>query len=255
MWPYSYDSCDLGTFPNQTAKDGTPLAAATGSPKGTELSFMPGQRVSACTCPGSDHPGPTTSTGRGVPEIDIIETQVNVSVMRGQVSQSYQTAPYNYRYQFINTTPSTMIFDDTTTQFNSYTGGVYQQAVSALSFIDSENYNNNGYATYGYEWWSNPSKRDEGYITWISSGSKVFTMEASAIGPDSTSQVSQRLVPEEPVVSTNICAQSHQLLKEDSSTFSSIWVYHLRSKSKIGNIWCSPARCILTIFGCIRGTT
>ncbi|KIM89080.1 glycoside hydrolase family 16 protein [Piloderma croceum F 1598] len=199
MWPYSYDTCDLGTFPNQTAKDGTPLAAATGSPKGTELSFMPGQRVSACTCPDSDHPGPTTNVGRGVPEIDIIETQINTSVMQGQVSQSYQTAPYNYQYQFVNTTPSTMIYDDTITQYNSYKGGVYQQAVSALSFIDSQNYNNNAYAAYGYEWWSNPSKRDEGYITWFSSGSKVFTMEASAIGPDSISQVSQRLVPEEPM--------------------------------------------------------
>lgn len=206
MWPYSYDTCDLGTFPNQTAKDGTPAAAATGSPKGTELSFMPGQRVSACTCPGSDHPGPTVNIGRGVPEIDIIETQINTSVMQAQVSQSYQTAPYNYQYQFVNTTPSATIFDDTITQFNSYKGGIYQQAVSALSWIDSQNYNNNGYATYGYEWWSNPSKRDEGYITWISDGSKVFTMEASAIGPDTTSQVSQRLVPEEPMVSPKICA-------------------------------------------------
>jgi len=215
LWPYSYDTCDLGTFPNQTAKDGTPAAAATGSPKGTELSFMPGQRVSACTCPGSDHPGPTTNTGRGVPEIDIIETQVNTTLMQGQVSQSFQTAPYNYHYQFDNS--STQIYNDTMTQINSYKGGVYQQAVSALSTIDSKNYNNNAYAPYAFEWWSDSNHRGDGYITWFSGGSEVFTMEAGAIGPDPISQVSQRLISEEAMVSTKICAQLHRLLKEDCS--------------------------------------
>lgn len=201
MWPYSYDTCDLGTFPNQTGKDGTPAAAATGSPRGTELSYLPGQRLSACTCPGSDHPGPRESVGRGVPEIDIIETQVDVSVFRGQVSQSFQTAPYNYQYQFVNTSPSATIYDDTMTTWNTYTGGVYQQAVSAVTYIDSQNYDDNGYAPYGFEWWSNPSHRDQGYITWYSGGTKTWTMEASAIGSDSVSLVSQRLVPEEPMVS------------------------------------------------------
>jgi beta-glucanase (GH16 family) len=204
MWPYSYDSCDVGTFPNQTAKDGTPAAAATGSSTGTEISFMPGQRLSACTCPGSDHPGPSTNVGRGVPEIDVLEAQVDVSVFRGQVSQSFQTAPYNYQYDFVNSTPSTTIYDNTITQFNNYKGGVYQQAVSAVSYIDSQNYNDNGYATYAYEWWSDPNHRDQGYVTWYSGGAKTFTMEASAVGPDPITQVSQRLIPEEPMVSTRV---------------------------------------------------
>lgn len=34
---------------------------------------LPGQRLSACTCKGEDHPGPDVSVGRGSPEIDIIE--------------------------------------------------------------------------------------------------------------------------------------------------------------------------------------
>jgi len=204
MWPYSYDSCDVGTFPNQTAKDGTPAAAATGSSTGTEISFMPGQRLSACTCPGSDHPGPSTNVGRGVPEIDVLEAQVDVSVFRGQVSQSFQTAPYNYQYDFVNSTPSATIYDNTITQFNNYKGGIYQQAVSAVSYIDSQNYNDNGYATYAYEWWSDPNHRDQGYVTWYSGGAKTFTMEASAVGPDPITQVSQRLIPEEPMVSTRV---------------------------------------------------
>src|SRR6266545_2180275 len=77
MWPYSYDTCDLGTFPGQQGKDGQPTASTTGGNGGTNLSGLPGQKLSACTCPGSDHPGPRVDVGRGVPEIDIIESQVS----------------------------------------------------------------------------------------------------------------------------------------------------------------------------------
>jgi beta-glucanase (GH16 family) len=72
MWPYSYDECDVGTFPNQTnpASLGGGPAAAT-LPDGSALSFQPGQKTSACTCKGADHPGPDVSVGRGVPELDV----------------------------------------------------------------------------------------------------------------------------------------------------------------------------------------
>ncbi|KNZ80895.1 Beta-glucan synthesis-associated protein SKN1 [Termitomyces sp. J132] len=199
MWPYSYDSCDLGTFPNQTAHDGTPAAAATGSPEGGPLSFLPGQRLSACTCPGSDHPGPSVSDGRGVPEIDILEAQVDVSVFRGQVSQSFQCAPYNFQYQFNNASPATTISNPDITSFNSYKGGVFQQAVSAVSYVDSANYNDSGYAAYGYEWYFDKKQRQNGYITWYSGGSETWTITSATIGADPISQVSNRLIPEEPM--------------------------------------------------------
>jgi hypothetical protein len=204
MWPYSYAACDLGTFLNQTAKDGTPAITATGSADGTPLSFLPGQRVSACTCPGSDHPGPNVQTGRGVPEIDIFETQVDLSVFQGQVSQSLQIAPYNYQYNFDNTTPATTIQDSTITKFNTYKGGVYQQAASAVSYITSDKYDDQGYAPYGFEWWSNPSHRSEGYVTWYSNGNPTWTATSASIGPDSTTQISQRLISEEPMVKSKL---------------------------------------------------
>jgi len=43
MWPYSYDSCDAGTLPNQTYPNGTtPILAKTSGDKdyGGELSWV-----------------------------------------------------------------------------------------------------------------------------------------------------------------------------------------------------------------------
>jgi len=200
MWPYSYDSCDLGTFPNQTSQDGTPPAAATGSSSGGPISVLPGQRLSACTCPGSDHPGPSVTTGRGAPEIDIIETQVDLSRFVGQVSQSLQCAPYNYQYNFDDSSNASPIYDTSTTQFNTYKGGPLQQAVSALTDINSANYNGTGYAPYGYEWWYDSENRQNSFVTWYSDGLPTWTATSATIGPDSITEISQRLIPEEPMV-------------------------------------------------------
>src|SRR6266576_5143732 len=122
MWPYTYAACDIGTLPNQT-QNGSPAAVAG-------LSYLPGQRLSACTCSGSDHPGPSTSVGRGAPEIDVLEAQINIPRGKGQVSQSLQIAPFNYNYEFNNASSATPI-EGSATQFNVYTGGQFQQAVSA----------------------------------------------------------------------------------------------------------------------------
>ena len=83
LWPYSYDSCDVGTLPNQTL-NGLPVAATVnGDPsRGGALSYLPGQRLSRCTCEGESHPGPKhsdgTFVGRAAPEIDIFEAQVRI---------------------------------------------------------------------------------------------------------------------------------------------------------------------------------
>lgn len=111
MWPYSYNECDVGTLKNQS-KDGErgwdparrPSVVVTerwmsniaGLPEiaftsGEEaynytLSYLPGQRLSACTCPDDEtHPGPRNSTtggfvGRSAPEIDMIEAQVRLGL-------------------------------------------------------------------------------------------------------------------------------------------------------------------------------
>lgn len=73
--PYTYDSCDVGTAPNQTIQ-GKPEAATINGDQGVGgvLSFLPGQRLSRCTCPGESHPGPIHASdgsyvGRSAPEI------------------------------------------------------------------------------------------------------------------------------------------------------------------------------------------
>ena len=84
LWPYTYDACDVGTLPNQTL-NGEPIAATnTGNQPefNFALSFLPGMRLSACTCPGEPHPGPVyrdgTFVGRSAPEIDVLECELSV---------------------------------------------------------------------------------------------------------------------------------------------------------------------------------
>jgi beta-glucanase (GH16 family) len=95
MWPYTYDACDIGTVANQSI-NGLPEAAVTGGDSGQNgiLSFLPGQRLSRCSCPNSPHPGPMhadgTYVGRSAPEIDIFEAQITGTPLSGQVSQSGQ---------------------------------------------------------------------------------------------------------------------------------------------------------------------
>lgn len=105
MWPYTYDACDIGTVANQTQKGLPYLATVDGdASKDGVLSYLPGQRLSRCTCAGESHPGPVHSdgsyVGRSAPEIDVFEAQVTKRTkgdpLQGQLSQSAQWAPFNY---------------------------------------------------------------------------------------------------------------------------------------------------------------
>jgi beta-glucan synthesis-associated protein KRE6 len=177
--------------------------------------------LSACTCPGDDHPGPTYKTGRGAPEIDILEAQINVPAFTGAVSQSAQVAPFNENYYFDNSSSVTTIYNSTLSQINTYRGDQFQvrctlffryfgsdfrapqQAASVVSGLNSINYDNVGYATYAIEWWSDPDKRDDGYITWFSEGTETWKITQGSIGPDPATKISERLVSEEPMVRLN----------------------------------------------------
>lgn len=105
QWPYTYDTCDVGTAPNQTI-NGLPIAATINGDHlyNDALSYLPGQRLSRCTCDGDDHPGPKhpdgSYVGRSSPEIDMFEAQIGGIPLSGEVSQSAQWAVSKYFYDF-----------------------------------------------------------------------------------------------------------------------------------------------------------
>ncbi|KAH8827649.1 beta-glucan synthesis-associated [Flagelloscypha sp. PMI_526] len=215
MWPYTYDTCDVGTFPNQTNKDGQTPAAAIHSDASREnynfaLSWLPGQRASACSCPadGLLHPGPVNTKGRGAPEIDIFEAEHDKSEPTGHViSQSSQFAPFSHDYvRDTANDASYHIYDTGKTRENTYKGSAVQQAVSSISKLPADGFwgqTNRRHVVYGFEYWSNPQKRDEGFITWVSDGKADVTAHQSVLGPDPEagggSGVGQRLISEEPM--------------------------------------------------------
>ena len=126
QWPYTYDTCDVGTVPNQTFNGVPDLSLYPGDQYNLgDFSYLPGQRLSRCTCPGEEHPGPThddgTFVGRSAPEIDVFEATVQGG--QGAVSQSGQWAPFNAGYEWFNTTQNFVVPDPTVTELNPYTGG------------------------------------------------------------------------------------------------------------------------------------
>ncbi|BEJ17394.1 hypothetical protein CspHIS471_0607950 [Cutaneotrichosporon sp. HIS471] len=203
MWPYSYSSCDIGIMPNQSNLEQTePLVAFTTGDRNynNTLSYLPGQRLSSCNCPGYDHPGPE-GVGRGAVEIDMIEAQMDLNVGRGMVSQSAQVAPYDDYYQFDNSSDAAVIYDKSITRFNTYLGSVYQQAVSGLSYTESRIYSNESaeFGVFGFEYSSDYNDPSHGYIHWTNMGKPAWTMWAKSVGPNPRSGVGQRLISQEPM--------------------------------------------------------
>jgi len=209
VWPYTYDSCDVGTLANQTNPqplDGsggaiTPIAATeNGDPLyNGQLSMLPGQKLSACTCPGEEHPGPIredgTFVGRSSPEIDVLEAIVNGGV--GQASLSAQWAPFNAGYK-VNNDSGDFIIQNSDTVYNSFIGGGFQQTTSGLATTNQACYELGAqcFSEYAFEY---KPGFDDGYITWVSDGQLSWTLRNTGMGPDSATEIGQRLISQEPM--------------------------------------------------------
>jgi len=207
MWPYTYDSCDVGTLKNQT-KDGEPAGALASGPEDPEtgkrgtLSYLPGQRLSRCTCENDKHhPGPKHKdgswVGRGAPEIDMFEAAVDAEKKQGHVSVSSQWAPFDFEYEPPNNTSETITVYGSDVHLNSYKGAVYQQATSGLADTDPDAYTNTSgkFSRYGFEY----APGDDGHITWLANNEKAWRISQAAMGPNEEAQIGQRLVPVEPM--------------------------------------------------------
>ncbi|GMK57123.1 hypothetical protein CspeluHIS016_0309630 [Cutaneotrichosporon spelunceum] len=207
MWPYSYDSCDVGTLKNQSMPDGTPEVAFTqGDPSyNMTLSYLSGQRLSACTCPGdTSHPGPKRTdgsyVGRSAPEIDMFEASVSDDKV-GEVSLSGQWAPFNPFYSWINQTDLVTVYNSSPSHFNNYRGSIWQQATSLLAQTDQDCYTHEKgcFQVFGVEWMPSEGDNTDGYISWLSNGRKAWTLHEGAMGPNTAAGVGQRIVSREPM--------------------------------------------------------
>jgi beta-glucanase (GH16 family) len=212
MWPYTYDSCDRGTLPNQTLNGLPKLTYDEGDVyKDGDFNYLPGQRLSRCTCQNSasQHPGPKhddgSFVGRSAPEIDIIEAQVgdadeegdHTGVWSGHVSMSGQWAPFNPGYRWLNSSEYFTLYNKSAGWINTYQGGTLQQSTSVLMKTNQDCYemNTGCMSIYGFEY----EPTSKGYISWVNDGQKAFTVRGGAMGPNARANVSERPVPEEPM--------------------------------------------------------
>lgn len=180
VWPYGYNECDAGITANQSSTDG--------------ISYLPGQKLNKCVCPGHDHPNP--GTGRGAPEIDAIEGTVSGgTITLGVASQSLQVAPFDIwympDYDYIE------IYNKSLTAMNTYCGGPFQQAISGTTMLNPDWYELDGkqsYQTYGFEYLHGDI---DGYIRWFVGPDPAYTLFAPAIGPNGN--VGAREISKEPM--------------------------------------------------------
>ncbi|KAF7337424.1 GH16 domain-containing protein [Mycena sanguinolenta] len=254
QWPYSYDTCDVGTLPNQTLPDNSGPQAAFdtgGNNKDAELSFLPGQRLSACTCAGESHPGPTKSdgsfVGRSAPEIDVFEATIGgpSGALIGQVSQSAQWAPFDASYKAFNSTDNMIIPNPSITAQNAFVGNVFQQTTSALSNTNQDCYQLKGqcFSTYGFEY--TPGYADA-YISWITDDKLVWTMNGNMVGADTQTEIGARQVPVEPMyVIMNLgLSESFGTIDFEHLTFPAVmridWVRVYQDPDNV-QVGCNPA--------------
>ncbi|KAJ6462076.1 beta-glucan synthesis-associated protein KRE6 [Mycena sanguinolenta] len=254
MWPYSYDTCDVGTLPNQTLPDNSGPQAALdtgGNNKDAELSFLPGQRLSACTCPGESHPGPKSSdgsfVGRSAPEIDVFEATIGgpSTALIGQVSQSAQWAPFDAGYKAFNSTANMIIPDPSITAQNAFVGNVFQQTTSALTNTNQDCYQLKGgcFSTYGFEY--TPGYAD-GYISWITDDKLAWTLNGNMVGADTQTEIGARQVPVEPMyIIMNLgLSENFGTIDFDHLTFPAVmridWVRVYQDPDNV-QVGCNPA--------------
>ncbi|KAK9451029.1 Skn1 protein [Limtongia smithiae] len=183
LWPYTYQSCDVGITPNQSSADG--------------MNWLPGQRLNSCTCKGYEHPN--QGVGRSAPEIDIIEGSVgnyNPSDKVGVASQSLQIAPmdiwYMPDYDYL------VVFNNSVTAMNSWNGGPYQQAISGITALNNEWYEGeekvgNLYQSYGFEY----EPGTEGYVQWHVGETSTYAIHGLALRPNGN--IGARPIPLEPM--------------------------------------------------------
>ena len=207
LWPYSYDSCDVGTLQNQTLGDYPEAAYNQGGQNGATLSYAAGQRLSRCTCMDEVHPGPKhpdgTFVGRAASEIDVIEAQIDQEKKLGTVSMSGQWCPFDLGYEWnhdkMHIVHNRTLEDNQYDQLNSYQGGNQQQSTSVVVLTEQDAYQYSGglYSEYGAQ--VVPGTGPDASIAWTVNDELRWQVFGDAVGPNSTLGISERVVTREPM--------------------------------------------------------
>lgn len=133
--------------------------------------------------------------------------------------------PFNYAYDWDNSSDYMIIADPAISQMNSYQGSVTQMATSVVTNTNPLCYERNGgcASIYAFEvslptldvpialiWCQYRPGYDEGYITWVSDNKVAWTLRGGAVGADSRVEIGPRLIPNEPMV--RVSADTLQVL-------------------------------------------
>ncbi|GAA97917.1 hypothetical protein E5Q_04597 [Mixia osmundae IAM 14324] len=252
VWPYSYNDCGdttyYGTLARQHDASGVPAAALTSGSQdyGGVLSYLPGQKLSACTCSTAnipdDHPGPAVNVGRGAPEIDILEAQVDPSGV-GSASQSMSVAPFDAAYNWNNVT-DLLIVNTTGTELNKYKGSITQESASAVTLLDAVSYNGVKYQSFGVEY--QPGSTADSGISWTVGGAQTWRLEASAMGPNAETMIATRPISQEPMyimINFGISTKFQGIPEYTKLTFpSTMYIDYVRvyQRTDSYNVGCDP---------------
>lgn len=120
-----------------------------------------------------------------------------------QLSQSFQSAPFNDQYTFSNSSPAIVVANPKKSQVNSYKGAAFQQATSVvtdgnraatqLGSLDGS-VAGGEFSTFGTEFTTGP----DGEATWVSDGEPSWTLTKDALAADPVSQIGPRVMASEP---------------------------------------------------------
>lgn len=162
------------------------------------------------------------------------------------MSQSLQVAPYNAQYLFDNSQSVSPISNTDNTQYNTYHGGIYQQGASAVTNINSSVWGGEEYTTLGIEYDSDATDSSKGYVQWFANGATSWKLTPPSIGPDSTTEISQRLISVEPMSIIMNLGMAYSFEPQDFSRLvfpSSMYIDYIRiyqSPTLQNGLTCDP---------------
>lgn len=137
----------------------------------------------------------------------MLTLKIIIAEATGEVSQTFQTAPFDDLYFWNNASDVADIADLSISKINTYRGGVYQESVSVLTQLpdriyasqDKSGVRGGQFGTFQLEWYADFENRENGYISWGIDGKRSWTVRADSIGPNPRTEIGRRIIPEEPM--------------------------------------------------------